>query len=216
MLYCTLLYGIDLCSSCLYVCNSHKNSYPACLLLLHTTYIVYLLYFWCCHDSLHLWYLIFLVSYFVMYRNLGHLLFYHLVQYLEQTSPMQTVVYCFPNLAGLCQMLHSCHWIFVHSDVWYPVCLCMSHDNFGMLLLCHLHHSMGNRGEALHDNIFLVLYGFCIFLYVVFPPVSSSWWHPILFAISSLSKYEYFLCFTCLLLYWHPQLPLLMIELHHT
>ena len=66
MLYCTLLYGIDLCSSCIHVCNSHENSYPAFLLLLHTTYVVYLLYFWCCHDSVYLWYLLFLVPHFAM------------------------------------------------------------------------------------------------------------------------------------------------------
>ena len=105
MLYCTLLYDIDLCSSCIYVYNSCENSYPTLLLLLCTTYIVYLLYFWCCHDSLHLWYLLFLAPDFVTHRNLGNLLFYHLVQYLEQSSPMQTVVHCFPNLAGLYQML---------------------------------------------------------------------------------------------------------------
>ena len=218
MLYCTLLYGIDMCSSCVNVCNSCKNSYPAFLLLLHTTYIVYLLYFWCCHDSLYLWYLRFLVPDFVMCRNLGHVLFYHLVQYLEQPSPMQTVVYCFPNLAGLCQMLHSLLWIFVHSHVWYAACLCMSHSNFGMLILCHLPHFMGNRGEALNDSIFLVLYGFCTFLYVVLPAVSFSWWHLILFVISSLWKHEDFLCSEYLLLYWNSEflLSLLMIGLHHT
>ena len=31
------------------------------------------------------------------------------VLYLEQPSPMQTVVYCFPNLAGPSQMPHSLH-----------------------------------------------------------------------------------------------------------
>ena len=107
MLYCTLLYGVVLCSSCIYVCNSHENSYPAFLVLLHTTYIVYLLYLWCFHDSVFLWHLLFLVADFVMCRNLVHVLFYHLVQYLEQPSPMQTVVYCFPNFAGLCEMIHS-------------------------------------------------------------------------------------------------------------
>ena len=109
MFYCTLLYGVILCSSYVYVCNSCENSYPAFLLLLHTTYTVYLLYFLCCHDSLYLWYLPFLVPDFIMCRNLGHLLFYHLVQCLEQPSLMQIVVYCFPNLAGLCQMLHILH-----------------------------------------------------------------------------------------------------------
>ena len=216
MLYCTLLYGIDLCSSCTYVCNSHENSYPAFLLLLHTTYTVYLLYFWCGHDSLYLF--LFLVPDFVMCRNLGHLLFYHFVQCLEQLSPMQTVVYCFLNLAGLCQMLHSRQWIFVHSDVWYSVCLCMSYGNFGMLIICHLPYSMGYRGEALHDSIFLVLYGFCIFLYVVLPAVFSSWWHLILFVISTWSTYEHFLCSAYLLLCWHSEFLLfsLMIGLHHT
>ena len=68
MLYCTLLYGVVLYSSCIYVCNSHENSYPAFLLLLHTTYIVYLLYFWCFHDSLFLWYLLSLIPDFVMCR----------------------------------------------------------------------------------------------------------------------------------------------------
>ena len=33
----------------------------------------------------------------------------HPVQYLEQPSPMQTVVYCFPNLAGPYQIPHSLH-----------------------------------------------------------------------------------------------------------
>ena len=174
MLYCTLLYGIPLYWSFIYVCNSHENSYLAFLLLLHTTYIVYLLYFWCCHNSLHVWYLLLLLPDFVMCRNLWHLLFYHLVQYMEQPSTMQTVVYCFLNVVCLCQMLHSLHSIFLHFDVWYAVCWCMSHDNFGMLILCHLHDSMGNIGEALNDNIFLVLYGICTFLYVILPVVSSS------------------------------------------
>ena len=132
MLYCTLLYGINLCSSCIHVCNSPENSYPAFLLLLHTTYKMYPLYFWCCHDSLHLWYLLFLVGHSAMCRNLGHLLFYHPVQYLEQPSPMQTVVYCFPNLAGPHQKLHSLHWIFfllmydiLLTHVWVMIsCIC--------------------------------------------------------------------------------------------
>ena len=158
----------------------------------------------------------FFVPHFAMCRNLGHL-FYHPVQYLEQPSPMQTVVYCFPNLAGPCQMLHSSHWIVLHSDVWYPVCSCMSHDNLCMLILCHPNDSMVKSAEALNGNIFLVLHGFCTFLYIVLPLVSSSWWHPIFFAISSLSKNEHFLCSAFVLLYWHPQflLSLLMIELHH-
>ena len=50
----------------------------------------------------------------------------------------------------------------------------MSHDNLCMLTLCHPHDSKGNRSEDLSGNIFLVLYGFCTFLYVVLPPVSSS------------------------------------------
>ena len=93
MLYCTSLYGIVLYSSFICVCNSCVNSYLAFLLLLHITYIVYLLYFWCCHDSLNVWCLL-LCLVFVMWRNLWHLLFYHHMQYLEQPSPMQTMVYC--------------------------------------------------------------------------------------------------------------------------
>ena len=163
MLYCTLQYGINLCSSCIHV-----------LPFLHTAYTIYLLYIWCCHDSLHLWHLLFLVSHSTMCRNFGHFLFYHPVQYLEQPSPMQTVVYCFPNLAVPCQMLHSLRWIFLHSDVWYPVYSCMSCDKLYMLILCHPQDSMGNR-EVLHGNIFLVLHGFFTFLCVVFPPISSFW-----------------------------------------
>ena len=76
----------------------------------------------------------------------------------------------------------------------------MSHGNFCMLIICHLLHSMGNIGGALHDSIFLVLYVFCIFLYVVLPVVFSSWWHLILFVISILSRYQHFLCYAYLLL----------------
>ena len=73
MLYCTLLYVVVLCSSYVCVCNSHADSYPAFLLLSHTTYTVYLLYFGCCHDSVYLLYLLFLLHDLVMCRNLGHL-----------------------------------------------------------------------------------------------------------------------------------------------
>ena len=73
MLYCILLYGVDLCLSYVCVCNRHEDSYLAFLLLLHTTYTVYLLYVACCHDSLYLLYLLLLVRDFVMCRNLGHL-----------------------------------------------------------------------------------------------------------------------------------------------
>ena len=66
MFCCTLLYGIDLCSRCAHVCNSPENSSLASLLLLHTTYTMYLLYNWCCHDTLHLWYLLFLVAHSAM------------------------------------------------------------------------------------------------------------------------------------------------------
>ena len=51
----------------------------------------------------------FLVAHSAMCRNLAHLLFYHPVLYLEHPSPMQTVVYCFLNLAGSSQMPHSLH-----------------------------------------------------------------------------------------------------------
>ena len=75
-------------------------------------------FFFCCsHDTLYLLYLLFLGAYSAMWRNLGHVLFSHPALYLEQPSPMQTVVYCFPNLAGPNRMPHSLHWIFLHSNV---------------------------------------------------------------------------------------------------
>ena len=53
------------------------------------------------------------------------------VQYLERPSSMQTVVSCFPNLAGPSWMPWSLHWIFFHSyyilliDIWLMIgCKC--------------------------------------------------------------------------------------------
>ena len=51
-------------------------------------------------NFLHVWCLLLCLD-FVLWRNLWHLLYYHHVQYLEQPSPMQIVVYCVLNLVGL-------------------------------------------------------------------------------------------------------------------
>ena len=161
MLYCTLLYGMDLCSSCVHVCNSSENSYPAFLLLLHTTLTMYLFCFWCCHDSLHLWYLLFLVPHSAMCRNLEHLLFYHPVQYLEQLSPCRLWYIVFQIL----QVHVKCYTVFIDFFCILMYDILLTH--VWVLISC-------NRAGALHGNIFLVLHGFCTFLYVVMPPVSSS------------------------------------------
>ena len=76
----------------------------SCFCIQHRQFI-----FWCCHHTLYLLYLLFLIVYSVMWRNLAHVLFCHPALYLEQPSPMQTVVYCFPNLTGPGQMPHSFH-----------------------------------------------------------------------------------------------------------
>ena len=103
-------YMVLICVQVMYMCaivmKIHILSF-CCFCI--QTYIVYLLYFWCCHDSVYLLYLLFFVHDFVMCRHLGHLLLCYLVQCLEQPSPMQTVVCCFLNLGGLCQMLHILH-----------------------------------------------------------------------------------------------------------
>ena len=53
--------------------------------------------------------LLFLFAHSALWRNLANMLFCHPVLYLEQSSPMQTVVYCVPNLAGPHQMPHGLH-----------------------------------------------------------------------------------------------------------
>ena len=80
---------------------------PSCCFYIQHTQCICCIF--CIVMTQYLWCLVFLVPDFVMCRHLGCLLCYHPVQYLEHLSPLQTVVYCFPNLAGPHQMLHSLH-----------------------------------------------------------------------------------------------------------
>ena len=73
MLYCNY-YMVLICVQVMYMCAIVMKIHilPFCYFCIQHTQCICCI-FWCCHDSVYLLYLLFLVHDFLMCRNLGHL-----------------------------------------------------------------------------------------------------------------------------------------------